>query len=76
MIITKKIALYNSSDMATGEYWSVAETEKEYDIKIKDTGKKDWGGMTIYEVEGTPLKLNNFADEFCNAENIDELVVA
>jgi len=76
MIVKTKIALYHSNDVNDEEYWDVAQTANKYEITITDTGKKDWGGENIYEVEGTPLKLNNFAEDFCDAESIRELEVA
>lgn len=75
MEISKKITLYNSDNKEDEEYWDISETAKKYDIDIVDTNEFVWGGEKILEVKGTLTKLNKFAEEFCNAEDITWLEV-
>lgn len=74
MIIT--VALYHSFDHKDEEFWNTVETGKQYGITIAGTGRFDWGGESIFTIQGLRSQLTRFAQEFCNAETFGELVPA
>lgn len=71
MIITA--ALYHSFDPKNEEFWDTVETGKKYGITIAGTGQFDWGGESIFTIQGTIAKLEKFAKEFCSADNLTDL---
>lgn len=68
-----EIALYHSTDKTDEMYWDIAQTEEDFNIQIKDTGKINWGQQYVFEISGDVARLEKFAIEFCNAENLAEI---
>lgn len=68
------IAIYHSNDPSNEEYFDVAKVEKQYGIRLWETNNFDWGGESIFRAAGTKAKLDDFAQNYCFADRIEDLM--
>lgn len=66
-----KIAIYHSDDETSEEYWDVAQTAKDFNIKLTNTDSSNFGGETIFIVEGLRKDIQEFAVEFVGVDDLE-----
>ena len=69
----KVVAFYYSSDPSDDEYLDFAQISDKYNLKFKNTEQSNFGGETIFEVDGLEEDMKRFAVEVCGVDNLEDI---